>query len=86
MLWEAKTTSFDTLCGLDVQFLLGAGVSTTLEYLQQIQEEWAQNAKQYIEQCGDFGDLDRYRNEIQRHFHSGNPFEGSSTMEHPKAQ
>ncbi len=68
LLWEAKTTSFDTLCGLDIQFLLGAGVARTLEYLQQIQEEWAQNAKQYIEQCGDLGDLDQYRNEIQRHF------------------
>ena len=71
LLWEAKTTNFDTMCGFDIQFLVGAGISTTLAYLRAIQEEWAQDAKAYIEEsqrAGDFDDLDRYRHEMQRYF------------------
>jgi hypothetical protein len=63
LLWEAKTTNFDTMCGLDIQCLVGAGVSPTLDYLQHIQEEWAQDARIYIEECqeaGDFRNLERY--------------------------
>jgi len=64
LLWEAKTTSFDTMCGFDVQFLVGAGVASTVSYLQSIQEEWAQNALTYIEESqktGDFYNLERFR-------------------------
>jgi hypothetical protein len=71
LLWEAKTTNFDTMCGFDIQFLVGAGVSPTLDSLRAIQEEWAQDARAYIEKCqraGDFDDLDRYRHEMQRYF------------------
>jgi hypothetical protein len=87
LLWEAKTTSFDTMCGFDIQFLVGAGVSPTLAYLQSIQEPWAQEAKTYLEEgqmSGDFDDLDRYRNEMQSYFRQGKSFEESSTTEHPK--
>jgi hypothetical protein len=34
MMWEAKHIDFDTASGFDVQFLLGAGVEPTLEYLR----------------------------------------------------
>lgn len=64
LLWEAKTTSFDIMCGFDVQFLVGAGVVSTVSYLQSIQEEWAQNALTYIEESqkiGDFHNLERFR-------------------------
>jgi hypothetical protein len=89
LLWEAKTTSFDTMCGFDTQFLVGAGVAPTLAYLQFIQEEWAQEARTYIEEgqkTGDFDDLERYRHEMQRYFRAGKPFEESSATEHPKPQ
>jgi hypothetical protein len=71
LLWEAKTTNFDTMCGFDVQFLVGAGVAPTLSYLQAIQKEWAQDAMTYIEEsqaAGDFRNLERYREETQKSF------------------
>ncbi|HTK05985.1 MAG TPA: hypothetical protein VL485_02360 [Ktedonobacteraceae bacterium] len=70
LLWEAKTTSFDTMCGLDIQLLLGAGASATLAYLQQTPEEWAQQAKEYIEECQNMEDckLERYRIGMRAHF------------------
>ncbi|WP_329406926.1 hypothetical protein OG563_33765 [Nocardia vinacea] len=33
MMWCAKHVDFDTACGFDIQFLLGAGVQPTLSYL-----------------------------------------------------
>lgn len=64
LLWEAKTANFDTMSGFDIQLLVGAGVTQTLAYLQQIEEEWAEDARLYLEECqqaGDFQRLDRYR-------------------------
>src|SRR6186713_2064444 len=34
LLWEAKGIDFDSFCGLDFQFLLGAGVERTLAHLR----------------------------------------------------
>lgn len=72
LLWEAKTTSFDTMCGFDVEFLVGAGVAPTVSYLQSIQEEWAPDALEYIEKCqrtgSGFQNLERYREETHRFF------------------
>ncbi len=64
LLWEAKTANFDTMSGFDIQFLVGAGVTPTLAYLQQVEEEWAGDARNYLEECqqaGDFQNLERYR-------------------------
>lgn len=35
MMWHAKHLDFDTACGFDVQFLLGAGPQRTLAYLSE---------------------------------------------------
>ena len=32
LIWEAKSISFDLMCGMDVQFLCGAGLNETIEY------------------------------------------------------
>lgn len=64
ILWKAKTTSFDTFCGLDIQLLAGAGVPRTLDYLQRVDEPWSQKACELIEQCqkgNAFDDLDGYQ-------------------------
>jgi hypothetical protein len=64
LLWEAKTANFDTMSGFDIQLLVGAGVIPTLAYLQQIEEEWAEDARLYLEECqqaGDFQHVERYR-------------------------
>lgn len=89
LLWQAKRTTFDTWCGFDIQFLVGAGVSPTLAYLQPIQKEWAKAARTYIEECqrlGNFSDLESYRHEKQRYFGTEPPLQESSTTEHPKPQ
>lgn len=64
LLWEAKTANFDTMSGFDIQLLVGAGVTPTLAYLQQVGEQWAEDARVYLEECqqaGDFQNLERYR-------------------------
>jgi hypothetical protein len=89
LLWRAKRASFDTWCSFDIQFLVGAGVSPTLAYLCSIKQEWAEEAKTYIEECqraGDFDDLERYRHARQRYFGTESSLEESRTTEHPKPQ
>jgi hypothetical protein len=49
LLWKAKTTSFDTMCGLNDQLLVGAGVAATLDYLRRANEHWSDRACEYIE-------------------------------------
>jgi hypothetical protein len=71
-LWRAKRLNYDTWCGFDVQFLVGAGVSRTLSYLQSLREEWASDALAYLEKCqqaGDFADLEQHRQWRQTYFH-----------------
>jgi hypothetical protein len=34
LMWEAKNINMDTGCGFDGQFLVGAGVETTIKYLE----------------------------------------------------
>jgi hypothetical protein len=49
LLGKAKTTSFDTMCGLNDQLLTGAGVAATLDYLRRANEHWSDRACEYIE-------------------------------------
>lgn len=77
LLWKAKTTSFDTMIGFNVQFLVGAGVTPTLSYLRSLQQDWAQEAAAHIEErqvLGDFEDLEQYYVDIQKFFR-GEPLE-----------
>lgn len=86
LLWQAKTTNFDTMCGFDIQFLVGAGVSPTVAYLHSIQQDWAKKARTYIEHCqrsGGFSDLEGYRHFRQRYFFGAEPpEEEANTTEH----
>lgn len=89
LLWEAKRSSFDKWCGFDIQFLVGAGVTPTLAYLQHIQEQWAQDARASIEKCqeaGDFHNLERYREFRHTYFREMDSSGSSNPTEHPKPQ
>ena len=55
LLWRAKNVSFDTFVGLDVQFLVGAGVDATIE---QLQRQELNEAADYIKGCARSGDFD----------------------------
>src|SRR5947199_7179131 len=68
LLWKAKTLSFDTMCGLDGQLLIGAGISVTLEYLQRAHEPWSERARKYIAEGYQYSSeqLQVYRDETQQ--------------------
>ena len=62
-IWEAKNVDFDTYCGLDIQLLPFAGVSKTIEFLNNSTSPEAKKALDYMNGClaaGDFGDLEEY--------------------------
>jgi len=70
LIWDAKQSSFDAGCGLDVQFLCGAGLVTTKEYLARSGAPSASAVLEYLTECeqsGDFADwtpqatIDQYR-------------------------
>ncbi len=59
LIWEAKESSFDANCGLDVQFLCGAGLLATKEFLAGSANPSAADALAYLlkgEKSGDFAD------------------------------
>jgi hypothetical protein len=63
LIWNAKTTDFDTFCGLDIQLVVFAGVDETITYLEMQDCEEAKEALEYIHECnkaGDFLDLTSY--------------------------
>jgi hypothetical protein len=57
-LWRAKHVNFDTGCGFDIQFLVGAGVEPTLTFLSTSDEPDATDARDYIVECREAGDFD----------------------------
>jgi hypothetical protein len=59
-IWAAKNCNFDTMCGLDVQFLCGAGLQSTKEFLAASATPSAADALEYLAKCergGDFADF-----------------------------
>ena len=63
IIWNAKTTDFDTFCGIDVQLVVFAGVDETITYLKMQNSDEAREALTYIQECneaGDFEDLTSY--------------------------
>jgi hypothetical protein len=70
-IWHAKTTNFDTHCGVDVQLLVAAGVEETLAWLKLNDAPEALSAVGWIEACrktGDFNNPDGYREFAKRYF------------------
>lgn len=58
LIWEAKSSSFDLGCYLDVQLLCGAGLDLTKQFLSTKHSEMAKAALTYIEECELAGDFD----------------------------
>ena len=60
LVWEAKSSGFDPMCGIDVQFLCGAGLEETKGYLRAVGTDPALAARDYIIKCeaaDDFADF-----------------------------
>jgi len=51
LVWQAKSCNFDTHCGIDVQFLCGAGLEPTKEFLRRGGSDDALDALDYIAKC-----------------------------------
>ena len=57
LIWNAKESSFDASCGLDVQFLCGAGFEATQEFLSRSSAPSASAALEYLKKCERAGDF-----------------------------
>lgn len=57
LIWEARQSSFDAGCGLDVQFLCGAGLGATKEFLARSSARSASAVLQYLTECEESGDF-----------------------------
>ncbi|MGE3802532.1 MAG: hypothetical protein AB7H80_16060 [Candidatus Kapaibacterium sp.] len=71
LIWEAKRSSFDAACSLDIHFICGAGLAATREYLANSSAPSASAALEYLTECveaGNFADwiptetIEQYRN------------------------
>ena len=60
IIWSAKACNFDTMCGLDVQFLCGAGLRRTKEYLADAPAPTAADALEYLGKCEQAGDFTEF--------------------------
>lgn len=59
-IWEAKQSSFDAACSIDVQLLCGAGLDDTKRYLAGLRDEAARQALEYVTTCERAGDFDGF--------------------------
>jgi hypothetical protein len=57
LIWVAKSCNFDTMCGLDVQFLCGAGLLPTKVFLAELATPEAREALSYLTECEQGGDF-----------------------------
>jgi hypothetical protein len=55
--WRAKSCNFDTHCGIDVQFVCGAGLEPTKAYLRHVGGDDALDALDYLVKCEAGGDF-----------------------------
>ena len=60
VIWNAKSSNFDTCLGIDVQFLCGAGLEETKQFLETAATDASLRALKYITECETSGDFDRY--------------------------
>lgn len=58
VIWRIKSSGFDCACGVDVQFICGAGVDPTLRFLEQSNDPDAADALDYLRSCMGSGDFD----------------------------
>jgi hypothetical protein len=60
IIWEAKSCCFDTMLGIDAQFLCGAGLKQTKAYLQSVGTDLALDAMDYLTECENCGNFNEF--------------------------
>lgn len=71
ILWKAKYIDFDSSFGVDIQFLVGAGVNNTISFLEHETDQISEKILKYIlncKNCGDFDDLDKWYHYRHQYF------------------
>jgi hypothetical protein len=59
-IWQAKTSSFDANCSIEVHLLCGAGLDATKQYLSQQDTADSEKALAHISRCESAGDFDNF--------------------------
>lgn len=57
-IWDAKESSWDAHCSIDVQLLCGAGFDATMEHLETEGSEDAAEALRYLSECQAAGNFE----------------------------
>ena len=60
IIWQAKSCNFDTMIGIDVQLVCGAGLEETKAFFHTINSAEAQDALEYLQKCEASGDFERF--------------------------
>ena len=60
LMWQAKHINIDIGCGFDGQFLVGAGVDTTIDYLDRNGEVEISTYIRKMKEHGEFADLESW--------------------------
>ena len=60
VIWRAKSCNFDTMCGIDVHLLCGAGLEETKSFLAGADTQDAIEALEYLRKCEACGDFDGF--------------------------
>lgn len=60
LIWKAKQSSFDAACGIDIQFVCGAGLTATKHFLSHSEESSAAEALDYLNSCEQAGDFEKW--------------------------
>ncbi|WP_035613618.1 hypothetical protein [Haloferula sp. BvORR071] len=70
LIWAAKQSSFDAGCGLDVQFLCGAGLGATKQHLREHSSTpGASQALSYLSACEQAGDFTDWTPQVTIAYH-----------------
>jgi hypothetical protein len=60
LIWRAKSCNFDTGLGIDIQFLCGAGLEPTKEFLRGQNSDEARDALEYLAECESSADFSEF--------------------------
>ena len=71
LIWQAKESSWDAHCSIDVQLLCGAGLDATREHLEGHGSEDAAEALRYLLKCEAAGDFDNFSVADQARWRAG---------------
>jgi hypothetical protein len=80
-IWQAKHSSFDAMCSIDVQLLCGAGLQRTKAYLSEQASADAKAALLYVTECEETGDFASFS--VEQYALGWSSYYGDTASEQP---